>query len=166
MYSSSPWSTLSVPYAYHTRVIGAPSQHCEEACIFAFINPFSLSEQQIIKMPSNMQMELIDLKVYLSLINKFYLLSSVPSASDMIKFWRSLPSEKFPELRRFAQSFICRFGTTYRCEQAFSAMKLVKSKTRSRLTDSNLKNTMLLKVTELIPNIAKLTKSKQLQKSH
>ena len=29
--------------------------HKEEDCIFAFINPFSLSEQQIIKMPSNMQ---------------------------------------------------------------------------------------------------------------
>jgi len=34
----------------------------EEDCIFAFINPFSLIEQTIIKMPSNIQMELIDWK--------------------------------------------------------------------------------------------------------
>ncbi|KAG7162491.1 Zinc finger BED domain-containing protein 5-like 10, partial [Homarus americanus] len=54
-----------------------------------------------------------------------------PNASDMINFWRSLPCENFPELRKFAQSYICRFGTTYRCEQAFSSMKLIKSKTRS-----------------------------------
>lgn len=138
----------------------------EEDSILAFINPFSLCEQKIMKMPSNLQMELIDLKTNSSLKMKFDELSSVPNASDMIKFWRSLPCENFPELRKFAQSFICRFGTTYRCEQAFSSMKLIKSKTRSRLTDSNLKNTLLLSVTNLTPRIEKLAKSKQPQKSH
>lgn len=113
-----------------------------------------------------MQMELIDLKTNSSLKAKFHELSSVPSASDMINFWRSLPCENFPELRKFALSFICRFGTTYRCEQTFSAMKLVKSKTRSRLTDANLKNTLLLSVTHINPNIEKLAKSKQPQKSN
>lgn len=34
----------------------------EEDCILAFINPFLLSEQTILKMPSNIQMEFIDLK--------------------------------------------------------------------------------------------------------
>lgn len=138
----------------------------EECCILAFTNPFSLSEQNIMKLPSKIQMELIDLKTNSSLKAKFHELSSVPSASDMINYWRSLPCENFPELRKFAQSFICRFGTTYRCEQTFSAMKLVKSKTRSRLTDANLKNTLLLSVTHINPNIEKLAKSKQPQKSH
>jgi len=32
---------------------------------------------------------------------------------------------------------MCRFGTTYTCEQRVSSMKLIDSKTRSRLTDSN-----------------------------
>ncbi|EZA55352.1 General transcription factor II-I repeat domain-containing protein [Ooceraea biroi] len=98
----------------------------KEDCIVAFINSFSLSEQKIIKMP-NIQTELIDLKTNLLLNMKFNELSSVPNASDVINFWRSLPCEHFPELRKFSQRYICRFGTTYRCEQAFSAMKMIKS---------------------------------------
>ena len=79
------------------------------------------------KMPNNMQMEHIYVKTNSSLIMKFDELSSVPEASDMIQFWRSLPCNNFPGLRTFAQSFICRFEATYRTtyirEQAFSAMK-------------------------------------------
>ena len=74
--------------------------------------------------------------------------------------------ENFSELQRFAQRYLCRFGSTYRCEQAFSAMNLTKSKTRSRLTDLNLKNCLLLSVTDLLPDIQKLARSKQSQKSH
>ena len=33
----------------------------EEECILAFINPFSLTEQNILKNPSDTQMEIIDL---------------------------------------------------------------------------------------------------------
>ena len=84
----------------------------EEDCILTFINPFSLSKKKIMKMPSNTQMKLIDLKTNSSLKMKFDELSSAPNASDMIQFWRSLPCENFPELRTFAQSFICRFGMT------------------------------------------------------
>lgn len=103
----------------------------EEDCILAFINPFSLSAQTILKMPSNIQMELIDLKTNSILKIKFDELPSIPNASDIIFFWRSLPCEHFPELRKFAQSYICHFGSTYRCEQAFLSMKLIKNKLRS-----------------------------------
>ena len=116
-------------------------------------------------MPSNLQMELIDLKTNLSLKMKFEELSSAPNASDMIQFRLPLPCENLPEVRTFArdsyvvymslymsfiicrlyvvymsfichlyvvcQRFICRFGTTYKCEQAFSAMRLIKTKTWS-----------------------------------
>ena len=140
--------------------------HREEESMMAFINPFSLSEQQIVKLPSNIQMEMIDLQATSSLKIKFNELPVVQKASDMIRFWSSLPSDNFPELRKFAQCYICRFGTTYRCEQAFSAMKLVKGKTRSRLTDSNLNNIMQLTVTELDPNFEKLARSKQPHTSH
>jgi len=37
-------------------------------------------------------------------------------------------------------------------------MKLIKSKTRSRLTDSKLKNFLLLSVTNLAQNIEKVVK--------
>ena len=43
----------------------------EEHCILAFINPFSLSEKEIMKMPSIIQMELIDLKTISSVKMKF-----------------------------------------------------------------------------------------------
>ncbi|XP_076330028.1 general transcription factor II-I repeat domain-containing protein 2-like [Tachypleus tridentatus] len=138
----------------------------EEDCMLAFINPFSLTEQNILKMPSNIQMELIDLKANSVLKSKFNELPSLSSESGMLNFWRSLPCEHFPELRKFAQSYACRFGTTYRCEQAFSFMKMIKNKLRSRLSDSSLKNCLLLSVTNLTPNITDLVKAKQSQKSH
>ena len=89
--------------------------------------------------------------------------SSAPKACDIINFWRLSPCEDFSELRKFAQSYLCRFGSTYTCEQAFSSMKIIKSKTRSRLTDSNLKNSLLLSLTNLTPNIERLAKSKHMQ---
>jgi len=69
-------------------------------------------------------------------------------------------------MRKFALSYACLFGTTYRCEQLFSFMKIIKNKLRSRLSDSNLKNCLLLSVTNLTPNITGLMKEKQRQKSH
>jgi len=53
-------------------------------------------------MPSNMQMERIELKANSVLEMKFDELSSLPSASEMIGFWRSLPCEHFPKMRKFA----------------------------------------------------------------
>ena len=58
----------------------------EESCILAYINQFSLSEQKIIKIPSNIQMELIYMKNNSSLKMKFDDLSSAPNASDIILF--------------------------------------------------------------------------------
>ena len=64
--------------------------------MLAFINPFSLAEQSILKIPSNTQMELIDLKANSVLQMKFDELPSLPSASEIINFWRSLPCGHFP----------------------------------------------------------------------
>jgi len=58
------------------------------------------------KMPSNTQMELLDFKTNLILKTKFDALSSVPGAYDVINFWRSLPCENFPDLRKFTQSYM------------------------------------------------------------
>jgi len=64
-------------------------------------------------MPGNMQMELIELKTNSVLEMKFGELSSLPSASEMIGFWRSLSCEHFPKMRKFVLSYACLFGTTY-----------------------------------------------------
>ena len=138
----------------------------EEDCILAFIQPFLFSEPKIMKMSSNTQMELIHLKTNSLLKMKFVELSSARNASDMIQFGRSLRCENFPELRTFAQSFMRRFRTACRHEQAFTAMKLIKNNTSSRLADSYLSNTLVLSVTMLTPRIEKLVKSKHPQLSH
>jgi len=117
-------------------------------------------------MPSNMEMELIALKANSLLKMKFGELSSLPSASEMIGFWRSLSWEHLPKMRAFAQSNACLFGATYRCEQSFSFMKIITNKLRSRRSDSSLKNWLLLSVTNLTPNITGLVKAKRKQKSH
>jgi len=51
-------------------------------------------------------MELLDFKTYLILKRKFDELSSVPGTYDVIKFWRFLPCENFPELRKCIKSYI------------------------------------------------------------
>ncbi len=60
----------------------------EEDCMSAFINPFLLSEQQIMKIPTNMQLELINLKTNSLLKMKFDELPSSLNASDIINFWQ------------------------------------------------------------------------------
>jgi len=111
-------------------------------------------------------LEIIDLKCNSVLKSKFAELPVLPSADDMIAFWRILPANEFEHLRSFAQRYICRFGSTYRCEQSFSAMKLIKNKNRARLTDSNLNVLMILATTNLQPDIDKLASNLQSHKSH
>ena len=108
-----------------------------------------------------MQIELIEQKANLILKVKFNEFSSFPSASKIIGFWQSLPCKHFPEIRKFAQRYVCLFGTTYRYEKSFSFMKTIKNKLRSRLSYSYLKNCLLLSVTNLILNITGLAKTKQ-----
>jgi len=79
--------------------------------------------------------------------------SSVRGVSDVINLWRSLPCENFPEPIKCTRSYTCRFWMAYTCEQAFSSIKLIKSETRSRQTESNLKSYLLFSVTNLVPNI-------------
>ena len=53
--------------------------------------------------------------------------------------FRKLDLATFPSLRAFAARISAMFGSTYMCEQFFSKLKIVKSKSRSRLTDENLR---------------------------
>jgi len=69
------------------------SRFCEfakEYFIFAFINPFSLCEQKIMKMPGNIQIEAIDLKTNPILKTKFELVS-VPCVPEI-----PVPGDPYP----------------------------------------------------------------------
>ena len=81
----------------------------------------------------------------------------------MINFWQCEPCEHFSELKKIAKSYACSFGMAYRCEQAFSSMKciIIKNKLKSQLSDSNVKNGVMLSVNDLTPNITDLLKAKQ-----
>ncbi|KAF0023065.1 hypothetical protein F2P81_023695 [Scophthalmus maximus] len=53
-----------------------------------------------------------------------------------IEFWKSVPMEKYPNVKWAALKILSMFGSTYVCECVFSTLKHVKSKHRSVLTDT------------------------------
>ena len=129
-----------------------------------FTSPFTFKD--VDSLTVEMQLEAIDLQNNSVLKGRFDDMPAVPSATDMISFWSMLPVEQFGHLRSFAQRFICRFGSTYRCEQSFSAMKIIKNRNRARLADKNLSCLMMLATTDLRPDINKLASAIQPHKSH
>lgn len=78
------------------------------------------------------------------------------------KFWIGIKNE-YPELSTKALQTLMPFSTSYNCEQGFSKMVNIKTKSRNRLT---LENDILLCITKLIPDIKKLVNSKQAHVSH
>ena len=68
-----------------------------------------------------------------------------------IEFWKSVPMEQYPNVKRAAFKILSIFGSTYVCESVFSALKQVKSKHRSVLTGTHLKE--LLRVGTTINHI-------------
>ena len=72
----------------------------------------------------------------------------------------------YPSLTNNAKKMASMFGSTYTCEQFFSTRKFTKSKLRSRISDANLENILLLASSDLLPDVEKLSQSKQHQMSH
>jgi len=83
------------------------------------------------------------------------------------EFWVAVcETKRFPLVTNLAATVLCMFGTTYVCEALFSEMKHVKSKTRSRLSDSNL--TLVLRImnaNKLKVNFSELVRKKRCQVS-
>lgn len=129
----------------------------EQDNVILFTNPFSFPLDKICMLEPNLQQEVIDVKCNSVIRSKFLEIPASPTLNDMTQFWQMLPADKFQHLRSFAQRYVCRFGSTYRCEQSFSAMKLIKNKQRSRLTDDHLAALMTLAVTGLNPDIDRLS---------
>jgi len=78
------------------------------------------------------------------------------------KFWIRMKNE-YPNLHEIAMRFLLCFSTTYLCETAFSAMKVLKTKERNRL---QLSDCLRLAITSIHSRINNLTDRKQQQKSH
>ena len=87
---------------------------------------------------------------------------------SLLEFFKRLPEESFPKIKDLTRKKISLFGSrpTYICEQLFTKMKHTKSKTRSRLTDCHLENSLRVAASSIAPKIDTLVKKHQAQISH
>lgn len=131
-----------------------------------YINPFSIGVEDLNCYPPEMQTEIIYLQHHNALKSKYKEIISTPTSQDYVGFWKFLPVLDFPNLHDFALRYSCRFGSTYVCEQSFSVMNMIKTKYRSKLTDSHLKHLILLASSKVDPNIDDILSNMQVQKPH
>lgn len=83
-----------------------------------------------------------------------------------LEFWKTVPIEKYPNVKRAALKLLSMFGSTYVCESVFSTLKHVKSKHRSVLTDTQVRELLRVATTEYKPDLRRIVQSKECQKSH
>lgn len=93
------------------------------------------------------QMELCDLQA-----DELFSSSSVTGT----ELFKTLPSDKYPNLRDFGLKMKSMFGSTYLCEKAFSDMKYIKSKYRNCLSDSQLEHILVISTTTTHTDLDKL----------
>jgi hypothetical protein len=78
-------------------------------------------------------------------------------------FWLKRRDE-YVQLSDEALKMLMPFSTTYLCEAAFSSMVTIKNKYRTRL--NMLEPDLRLKLTKIVPDIARLCSDKQAHSSH
>ena len=106
----------------------------------------------------NLQMELLEMQSD-SIVKAKY------DAVGVSEFYSYL-SEQYSSIKKFACYILAMFGSTYRCKQLFSFLKLIKHSQRSKLTDDHV--TSLIRVgtvKSFQPDISKLVVQKRCQKS-
>lgn len=84
------------------------------------------------------------------------------NTTNITQFWINVHNE-YPNLHEKAMKMLLPFSTTYLCESAFSAMTLIMSKERNRLS---INPSLRLALTTISPRIDKLTNEKNQQQSH
>jgi len=98
----------------------------------------------------------------LELQSDIYLRSSMLNRKDCLLMWKTIAeSPQYQILADIASKVMSMFGSTYRCEAAFSALTAIKSKQRNRLTDLNVIHCLRAATTSYQPNFTKLVSAKQ-----
>lgn len=122
-----------------------------------FSTPFNVDPKVV---PSNLQLEIIELQCNNELKQIFL---SIPKIEFYNKY---ITSDKYSNLRYFAQRIVSAFGSTYVCETFFSKMKLNKNSHRASLTDDNLENQLRCATTKIDIDLESLSKKMEKQISH
>jgi len=137
-----------------------------ETFISFFLNPFTSTDDNVsekivshfqIENEEDVEMEVINLKNDL-------ILKSLYSPNEI--FWNLVNNNTYPLIRNCAQKIYSYSASTYSCESQFSNMKYLKSKYRSRLTDTHLDNCLRTGTSNYIPDFNKLVEDLQCQVSH
>ena len=93
--------------------------------------------------------------------------SSEVNRRDCIAMWKTISLFfAYSVLCDVAKRVLSMFGSTYRCESAFSAMNGIKSKYRSKITDEHLVHCVRAATTKYVPSFASLVHEKQCHGSH
>ena len=136
--------------------------------IFQFtIDPFSFEPDKLIDFVPATNIASAQLAL-LELQSDLYLSTSADvNRRDCLSMWKTISSfSSYSTLCDVAKRVLSMFGSTYRCESAFSAMKAIKSKERSRITDEHLMHCVRAATTKYVPSFAGLVHEKQCQGSH
>ena len=116
-------------------------------------NPFLFSETN--KLPVTNQETLLDMSSDRGLRIKF-------DTYTLTQFWVCVKQEH-PDLGQKALESLLPFASTYLCEATFSAMSVIKTKQRNRLS---LEKSLITAVASLSPRMTKLLSEAQPQVSH
>ena len=73
------------------------------------------------------------------------------SREGTTEFWKSVPIKKYPNIKRAAPKVLAMFGSTYVCKSVFSTPNYVKSRHRSILTDTHVKELLRVATTKYNP---------------
>ncbi|XP_069582815.1 general transcription factor II-I repeat domain-containing protein 2-like [Ranitomeya imitator] len=139
--------------------------HCVEAIALFMSNPFMTTDISVIssEIATAFQMDTSQLENEIITLNTDLLLKS---RSQEDNFWRLVERCKYPLLKSVSKRLHACFGSTYLCESGFSALKILKSKYRSRLTDEHLDDCMRMALTNYNPDFETLAENMQCQISH
>lgn len=102
------------------------------------------------------QMELIEL-------HSNDVLKRVLINEGVLAFWKKA---HFQHLSTLAKIVLSMFGSTYRCELAFSSLTFIKNKYRNKLSDVHTSELLKASITDIEPNFVQLAKDKQYQSTH
>lgn len=110
--------------------------------------------------PEHLQLELIELQCDSEHRSRHQQL-------PLVNFYRQLDEGRFQAIRTFAKKMLSLFGSTYMCEKTFSVMNINKSRMRTKLSDSHLRDVLRIKTTALEPDLDYILQSRsQYHPSH